>query len=85
MLQGTLDRTLFCRSFSIACVVISILKDKSMTAILRIRTLAAFANAFRVHPLNHSGRIARRSNVKTEFPRCYHSPELCASESIDIA
>lgn len=40
---------------------------KEISAILRIRTLAAFANAFRVRPLNHSGRIAVRSNVKYDF------------------
>ena len=40
---------------------------KYSVAILRIRTLAAFANAFRVRPLNHSGRIAVRGNAILHF------------------
>ena len=42
-------------------------QSKSAVAILRIRTLAAFANAFRVRPLNHSGRIAVEATSEGNF------------------
>lgn len=49
------------------CFKVSEGQSKSAVAILRIRTLAAFANAFRVRPLNHSGRIALEAPSELNF------------------
>ena len=73
--QGTLEQIPDRGASSKASVLNIRLSFKSMVAILRIRTLAAFANAFRVRPLNHSGRIAGEAMSKLNFQKVMY--RLC--------
>ena len=60
------------------CLKVSEGQSKSAVAILRIRTLAAFANAFRVRPLNHSGRIALEATSELNFLWFMKSKQYCS-------